>query len=133
MRRRWAFLSLDQVLRLHEASLDEFGGIAGVRDPHLLEAAVAMPQAMFGGALLHPEPAAIAAAYLYHIVMSHAFLDGNKRTACLASVVFLDANGVEHDITPNELERTTLAVAAGEMKKEELTKTFVKWLARTGR
>lgn len=130
MGRPIAFLTLEQVLELHQTSLHHFGGIAGIRDQRLLEAAVAMPKASFGGELLHATPAAMAAAYLYHIAMSHAFLDGNKRTACFAAVVFLDANGIEHDITPEELETVTLQVAAGEMSKDQLIERFTQWLAR---
>lgn len=130
MRKPIRFLSLEQVLQLHETSLAHFGGIAGIRDQKLLEAALAMPAAQFGGDFLHPGPAEMAAAYLYHIAMSHAFLDGNKRTACFAAVVFLDANGIEHDITPQELETVTLQVASGQMDKPALTKQFQVWLRR---
>jgi death-on-curing protein len=124
---------MEQVLRLHQTSLDHFGGMAGVRDQRLLEAAVAMPQASYGGELLHSTAAAIAAAYLYHLAMSHAFLDGNKRTACFAAMVFLDANGIEHDLGPKELEQATWSVAAGEMGKDELTQLFTRWLEREAR
>ena len=124
MRKSIRFLSLEQVLQLHKTSLDQFGGIAGIRDQRLLEGALAMPMAQFGGEFLHPSPAEMAAAYLYHIAMSHAFLDGNKRTACFAAVVFLDANGIEHDITPQELEAVTLQVASGQMDKQTLAEQF---------
>lgn len=125
------FLTVDQVQQLHRTSLDQFGGMDGIRDERLLDAAVSMPKATFGGELLHPTPATIAAAYLYHIAMSHAFLDGNKRTACFAAMVFLDANGIEHNITQEELEFTTLQVASGQMSKNALIDQFAKWLSGT--
>ncbi len=128
MRKPIRFLSLEQVLQLHQTSLDHFRGIAGIRDQRLLESALAMPMAQFGGEFLHPAPADMAAAYLYHIAMSHAFMDGNKRTACFAAVVFLDANGIEHDITPQELETATLQVDSRQMDKQTLAAQFGVWL-----
>lgn len=127
------FLSVAQVQQLHMTSLDYHGGIAGLRDARLLDAAVSMARATFGGALLHPTPAAIAAAYLYHIAMAHAFVDGNKRTACFAAMVFLDANGIAHDITPEELELATIEVASGQLSKYALIELFIHWLSRSTR
>jgi death-on-curing protein len=63
----------------------------------------------------------MAAAYHFHLASNHPFVDGNKRAAVLAALVFLDANGVASLPDPNELERVTLAVAAGTTGKEELT------------
>ena len=88
------FLDLEEVLEIHALQLDEFGGIAGVRDRGLLESAVEQPRATAFGELLHADLFEMAAAYLFHIVKNHAFLDGNKRTALVAALVFLDINGV---------------------------------------
>ncbi|HWB53142.1 MAG TPA: Fic family protein, partial [Tepidisphaeraceae bacterium] len=74
------FLSVAEILELHETLIREFGGSVELRDPGLLESALAMPQSQFGGEFLHPDLAAMAAAYLYHLVMNHPFVDGNKRT-----------------------------------------------------
>jgi death on curing protein len=82
------------VLEIHALQLGEFGGIAGVRDRGLLESAVEQPRATAFGELLHTDLFEMAAAYLFHIVKNHAFLDGNKRTALVAALVFLDINGV---------------------------------------
>lgn len=120
------FLSVDDVLAIHQDTIEHEGGHAGLRDPGLLESAVMMPQQQFGGRLLHPTLAAMAAAYLFHIVQNHAFRDGNKRTAAMAALVFLDANGVKKMPAPRGLEKTTLRVAAGETTKEELTE----WMER---
>lgn len=115
------FLSVDDVLAIHENTMTHEGGLAGIRDPGLLESAVAMPQQQFGGEYLHDGRAAMAAAYLFHIASNHAFHDGNKRTAALAALVFLEVNGAQSLPPPEDLEEITLRVAAGECGKEELT------------
>lgn len=80
-----------------------------------------MPQQRFGGELLHPDPASIAVAYLFHITQSHPFHDGNKRTGVLAALVFLTTNGIEGLPASDEPEETTMAVASSRMAKQELT------------
>ena len=115
------FLSVDDVLAIHEDTIAHDGGPAGIRDPGLLESAVLMPQQQFGGEYLHEGLPEMAAAYLFHIAQNHAFHDGNKRTAVLATLVFLSINGVSSLPEPEALEETTLAVAASECRKDELT------------
>ncbi len=114
------FLSVADVLAIHENTIAVEGGRGGLRDAALLESAVLMPQQRFGGELLHSDLAAMAAAYLFHIAQNHAFQDGNKRTAVLAALVFLRVNGVDALPEPDDLERATMAVAASEMGKVEL-------------
>ena len=114
-------LSVDDVLAIHEDTIAQEGGLAGLRDPGLLESAVMMPQQRFGGAYLHGGLAEMAAAYLFHITQNHAFHDGNKRTGALAALVFLDVNGVESLPPPADLERVTLHVADGTCSKPQLT------------
>jgi death-on-curing protein len=117
-------LSLAQALRVHRSSIDAFGGDPGVRDLGLLESAVAQPRAAFGGQYLHDGIPAMAAAYLFHIVSNHPSIDGNKRTGALASYVFLQINGLDFDADENTFTDVTLAVARGEMSKEELIDFF---------
>jgi death-on-curing protein len=87
------FLSVEDVVELHADQLRLFGGSDGVRDPGALESAVATPQATFGGEFLHEGLFEMAAAYAFHIAENQPFLDGNKRTALNAAIVFLDING----------------------------------------
>jgi death-on-curing protein len=87
------FLTLDEVLTLHKASLDAYGGADGILDRGKLDASLAMPQQGLGGEYAHEFPFGMAAAYGYHLAMNHAFRDGNKRTAFAAMVVFLRMNG----------------------------------------
>lgn len=118
------FLDVDGVTAIHDDTLQVEGGLAGVRDPGMLEAAVAMPSQGYGGVYFHEDLAAMAAAYLFHLAMNHPFLDGNKRAAAFSSVVFLRVNGIE-DLPPEgPLTETTLAVASERMSKDELVDWF---------
>ena len=87
------FLTVEDVLELHDDQLQRFGGTAGVRDRGALESAVAVPAATFDGNLLHENVFQMAAAYAFHLAENQPFLDGNKRTALNAALVFLDING----------------------------------------
>ena len=115
------FLSIDDVRAIHEDTIAHEGGHAGIRTPELLDAAVAMPRQQISGEYLHPSLPAMAAAYLYHIAQNHPFHDGNKRTAALAALVFLDFNGATRLPPPEDLERMTMGVAASEITKQQLT------------
>ena len=97
------FLQVSDVLLLHSDQIDLYGGEHGLRDAGLLESAVAQPQAAAGGAYLHSDVFEMAAAYLFHIVQNHPFLDGNKRTGAVAALVFLDLNGIEIDAPKGSL------------------------------
>jgi len=127
------FLGVDDVIAIHEDTIEHEGGRAGVRDRGLLESAVMMPRARFEGRYLHEGLPAMAAAYLFHIAMDHPFIDANKRTALAAALVFLAANGIEEDLGEEEVERVTLAVAAGTMGKDELTAWFLRRRDGAGR
>jgi death-on-curing protein len=116
------FLNVDDVLLLHADTIDTDGGSHGVRDHGLLDAAVAMPRQQFSGQFLHEDLAAMAAAYLFHIAQNHPFVDGNKRAAVMSALAFLHVNNIATLPAPQELEVVTLRVAAGEMRKDELTK-----------
>ena len=118
------YLSLKQLLRLHERQIRSFGGSASVRDRGGLEAAAARPQMTFGGEDLHPDPAAKAAALMHSLVMNHPFVDGNKRIGAMAAELFLRANGVDLVAPDEELIGLTLAVARGEVSAEALAIWF---------
>lgn len=114
---------------LHGDTMSHEGGLLGIRDHGLLDAAVAMPRQQFGGEYLHPDVQAMAAAYLYHLAQNHPFYDGNKRVAVMAAYVFLDVNGWDLDVPPSELESVTRQVASGETKKDDL----IKWMKQYAR
>lgn len=113
------FLSIDDVLSLHQRQIERYGGKAGVRDLGLLQSAVALPSASFDGAWLHGTIEEMAAAYLFHLCQNHPFLDGNKRTAAMAMIVFLLINGLRPTFSEDELVDLTLGVAAGDRTKAE--------------
>ena len=127
------FLSIDQVLELHKQSIEAHGGDAGLRDRGLLESAVAMPAARFGGEFLHQNMTEMAAAYLFHISKNHAFVDGNKRTSVLAAEVFLRTNGYLLTASDAEMEKIALGVADSTIGKAELTKALRKFVKRDKR
>jgi len=105
---------------LHQHGIALYGGENGIRDIHALESAIAQPQATFDGQLLHPTLAGQAAAYLYHLVQGHGFVDGNKRVGVYAALVFLDQNGHELKSPPAELENIVMALASGHKTKTEI-------------
>lgn len=118
------YLAVDQVLRVHERQVERFGGSAGVRDRGALEAAVARPQATFGGDDLYPDPAAKAAALMQSLIAGHPFVDGNKRTAAMSAELFLLFNGFELVTDEDDFEDVTMAAARGELGAEELAIWF---------
>jgi death-on-curing protein len=111
------FLEVEEVLELHASQLEVYGGSSGLRDRGLLESAVAQPQASFGGQYVHDGLFEMAAAYLFHIVSNHAFVDGNKRTGLLCAIVFLDINGVSIERPSEALYELTMGVAEGRIGK----------------
>ena len=114
------FLSVDEVLYLHEVQLSRYGGGSGLRDPGALESAVAMPRASFEGDLLHSDLFAMAAAYAFHIAQNQPFVDGNKRTGLAAALVFLDLNGVTIEDPEHRLYDAMLDLAERRMDKTGL-------------
>jgi death on curing protein len=120
------FLDLDRVLQIHRSLIEKYGGIDGVREIGLLHSAIAMPQASFGGSLLHKDLFEMAAAYLYHITQNHPFLDGNKRTGAATAIVFLAMNDIDLQANEDALVELTLAVAKGKAGKQQIADVFRK-------
>lgn len=115
------FLTTDEVRTIHARSIDTFGGAHGLRDPGLLESAVAMPPASFGGQELHDSLHDKAAAYLFHLVQNHPGVDGNKRIGLAAALAFLQLNGVTVDATDDALVDLVLDVARGSADKARVS------------
>ena len=113
-------LSKEQVLRLHNALLETFGGTAGVRDDGLLESALNAPFATFGGQYLYPSVQAKAAQLGFGLVCNHPFVDGNKRIGMYVMLTFLEVNGIRLDCANDEVVEVGLAVASGAMDYEAL-------------
>jgi len=113
------FLTLDEILALHEDQIGRYGGRRGVRDLSLLASAMGMPAATFDGVLLHNDLFEMAAAYLFHIARNHPFVDGNKRTALAAALTFLWLNGFKLVADEAALTDLVVKVAVGEVTKSE--------------
>ncbi len=114
------YLSVEQVLALHEVLIESFGGGSGLRDQGALEAAVARAAATFSGEDLYPDLAAKAAALLHSLTMNHPFVDGNKRVAVAAAELFIEVNDHQVVAADAELEELTLSVARGELEAEAI-------------
>jgi death on curing protein len=115
------FLTVEDILQIHDEQLAAYGGAGGIRDQALLESAVATPQASFGEAYLHEDLAHMAAAYAFHIAQNQPFLDGNKRTGLVAALVFLDLNGVTVLDPKEKLYDAMIAIAERRMDKDGLS------------
>lgn len=121
-------LTVEMVREIHAEAIEKFGGSDGVRELALLESAVAAPQASFGGNSPYKDIAEVAAAYLFYICKNHPFIDGNKRAALGACIVFLRLNGIEPKADGPEWEKLTLAVAASALDRDEATARLRKLL-----
>ncbi|MDO8553079.1 MAG: type II toxin-antitoxin system death-on-curing family toxin [bacterium] len=123
-------LTVDVVKEIHAAVLATFGGAEGIRDEGLLHSAVAAPQATLGGQSPFADLAEVAAAYLFYLCRNHAFVDGNKRTALTAAVVFLRLNGIEPAPDSGKWEALVLDVAASRVDRDAATKRLRKLVGR---
>ena len=112
-------------LAIHRRQLAEHGGLDGVRDPGLLQSALARPRHLFAYTDPTPDPPVLAAAYAFGIARNHPFIDGNKRTAAVVCETFLELNGVTLEASDADLYPVFLDLAAGALSEAELAT----WLA----
>ena len=106
---------------VHLDQIREHGGLAGLRDEDLLEAALARPRHKWTYKR-KPDLASLAAAYLYGVVKNHPFHDGNKRVGFLAAVIFLGLNGYDLDADEAEVVAVVRAAAAGEASEGDVAR-----------
>lgn len=118
------WIALETVLIFHDLQISEHGGAEGLRDEGGLESALARPENL--AAYGDPDLFDLAAAYAGGIVRNHPFVDGNKRTAFVVAVSFLNLNG--EDVAADEAEAAVvfLRFAAGQLSEEKLAE----WLRR---
>ena len=114
------YLALAEVVDLHRRLLQATGGAAGIRDLGALESALAQPKMTLAGSDLYPTLAEKAATLCFSLVVSHPFVDGNKRVGHAAMETFLVLNGAEIDASVGEQERIMLDLAAGRVDREQL-------------
>lgn len=121
------FLSIAEVLEIHQNQIMLYGGEPGLRDLGLLKSALGMPAATYGGEFLHPGIYEMAAAYLFHLVKNHPFVDGNKRVGAVSCLAFLAFNGYSFTATADDFSEMVLAVAAGNLSKANVTIFITRW------
>ncbi|MFT3990983.1 MAG: type II toxin-antitoxin system death-on-curing family toxin [Luteolibacter sp.] len=123
MSQPFSHLTMEAVKAIHGEVLAAHGGSPGLRDQALLESAVAAPQVTMMGEPLFKEPYEIAAAYLFYLCSNHAFVDGNKRIALAAALVFLSENELlpEESLDLEGWYELIMGVAAGEIDRHEAT------------
>ena len=121
-------LTVEIVREIHAEALRKFGGLDGVRDENLLASAALAPQSSFGGKSPYADIIEVAAAYLFYLCGNHPFLDGNKRTAMMAAIVFLRLNGIEPAPDSDRWEELVLDVASSELDRAETTRRLRKLL-----
>jgi death-on-curing protein len=120
------FLALDEIVAIHRDQIERYGGSPGVRDWGLLQSALAMPAATYGGHFLHVDLCEMAAAYLFHIVRNHPFVDGNKRVGAVAAYVFLMLNDTRLTADNDAYADLVLSVACGNTSKSAVAEFFRK-------
>jgi len=123
LRKSLKHLTVSAVRAIHAEVLAAHGGAAGTRDEALLESAVAAPQASMMGQPLMSDPVEIAAAYLFYLCRNHPFIDGNKRTALAACLVFLECNGLlpATKLSTDAWEAFVMDVAASRIDRDQTT------------
>ena len=121
------FITVQEAIEDHAEIVNIFGGLPGTRDLGLLISALEMPKASMFGEYLHPTIFDKAAAYLFHIVCNHPFLDGNKRTGTVMALTFLRQNKVHIEFTEEqsrELEELVVRTAESKINKEQIAEFF---------
>jgi death-on-curing protein len=115
-------LTVEIIKEIHFEAIQQFGGSEGVRNVALLESALGAPQVTFAGDSPFEDLTEITAAYLFYLCRNHPFIEGNKRTALAACIVFLRLNGIEPSFDSSDWEELTLAVASSVTDRDETTK-----------
>lgn len=102
------YLTVKDILLLHDLSIDKFGGSHGLRDLGLLESVVARPQSLFDGEDLYPDIFLKAGALVHSLLLNHQFVDGNKRTAMFSLMTFMELNGYKFVAKQEEVVNAAL-------------------------
>lgn len=121
------FITIQEIIDDHTFIIRQYGGLDGIRDMGLLASAMDMPKATMFGEYLHPKIFDKAAAYLFHIVCNHPFMDGNKRTGTMAALTFLRQNRLHIEFTEQQvlvLEEIVVSTADGKTTKEQIASFF---------
>lgn len=118
------FLTVDDVLAIHQLVIARAGSSAGVRDKNLLESAVLHPQVFVFGQYLYTDVFRMDAAYCFHIIKNHPFVDGNKRTGILTAITFLEKNGLDVSVDMDLWYTLAIDIAKSKIFKEDIAVFF---------
>jgi death-on-curing protein len=121
------WFSLRGTIRAHDEALAQHGGVGGIRDHAAVEAALARPRNQFAYSEDELTLFDLAAAYAFGIARSHPFVDGNKRTAAIVSMAFLDKNGIQIEAPQVEVFEMFMRLGAGEVTESKLAKWFERY------
>lgn len=124
------FLNLAEVLEIHQDQVARYGGAPGIRDAGLLKSALGMPATTYRGQFLHSDICEMAAAHLFHLVINHPFVDGNRRVGLVAALVFLLLNGYELNAPEDDLHDLVLSVAQGRLGKSDVAVFIRQWVVK---
>lgn len=119
---RTTYVTLEQILVIHQDQIERYGGTSGIRTLSLLESAVLRPQSTFNGKELYTDIFEKAASLMHSLIRNHPFMDGNKRTGIVAGCVFLEINGVSLRISQEQLVTIAISIATKKMGIESITK-----------
>lgn len=121
------YLTLEQVIIIHEDQVMRYGGSSGLRDVSLLESAVFRPQSSFGGEDLYPTVFDKASALIHSLILNHPFVDANKRTGTASMLVFLELNGYKLEVSQKTLVNTVLRIESKKINLEKLSAWLKKY------
>lgn len=120
------YLTIEEIILIHEYELQKYGGHPGIRNIALLESSTYRPQTSFGERELYKTPFEKAACLMYVIIKNHPFVDGNKRTAVVSSIIFLKLNGHNLKLSQKKLVKIALDTAKGILSLDKITKLLGK-------
>ncbi len=115
------YITLEELIAIHDSMIDLYGGSHGIRDLHLLQSALARPQSSFSGEDLYPKIFDKAAALFHSLMFNHAFIDGNKRTTFTSTARFLSLNGYEVAANDKEIVDFALRVESLHLSLEQIS------------
>lgn len=118
------FLKLNEVIKIHDLLIEKFGGSSGIRDLGLLDSALYQPQAKFSNNYICKDIFEMSAAYLFHIIKNHPFIDGNKRTGIFTAINFFELNYCEINFTLEDFYKLALNVATSKLDKKQIAQIF---------
>lgn len=119
-------ITKEAILKLHNLSINKYGGLSGIRDEGLLESAIARPYQTFGGKDLYPAVYEKAAAIAESLIINHPFVDGNKRIGFLAMLAILNENNLQLLIANEDIYDFVIKISTGDFKFEQI----VDWLTK---